>query len=185
MIKLVYDLKAGFEDCYITIKNESYDFSHWLESFGEDDYEIERSIDDEADLYKWYKDYPITLVDMLKESHEFEDLYEQSITNVSKIYFTHRLGGIPTKQVVPIWEPSNWRLEYDPAVRSPEFYRSALPAKEVCSMLNLTRQQLHYYVKTGQIRKEYNPENNKQFKYNVIDVYMVQRKLEKKYDRYK
>jgi DNA-binding transcriptional MerR regulator len=60
-----------------------------------------------------------------------------------------------------------------------------MPAKEVCDLLKLTRQQLHYYVKTGTIRKEYNPENNKQFRYNRLDVQVLQKKLEKKYDRFK
>jgi DNA-binding transcriptional MerR regulator len=59
-----------------------------------------------------------------------------------------------------------------------------MSAKEVCDALKLTRQQLHYYVKTEQIRKEYNPENPAQFKYNRTDVYALQKKLEKKYDRY-
>ena len=60
-----------------------------------------------------------------------------------------------------------------------------MSAKEVCDTLKLTRQQLHYYVKTGQLRKEYNPENGKQFKYNRLDAQVLQKKLEKKYDRYK
>ena len=50
-------------------------------------------------------------------------------------------------------------------------------------MLKINKQQLHYYVKTGQIRKEFN--NEGKFKYNRVDVYVLNRKLQKKYDKYR
>ena len=74
---------------------------------------------------------------------------------------------------------------YEPEKRSAQFYLNALPAAEVMKLLKLTKQQLHYYVKVGQLRKEFNPENPKQFKYNRTDVFVLQKKLDKKYDRYK
>lgn len=200
MIKLVYDLKAGFDECYLTIKNVEYGLSGMLamESLGTLEYleEIEADMDkpidldalrepDEETFYNTYKDDIEGLLDYLEGCRELDSLYEISVLDVSKLYFSHMLGGTPIKHIVPIWEPSNWRLVYEPGVRTSFHYINAMLAKEVCDTLKLTRQQLHYYVKTGQIRKEYNPDNNKQFKYNSIDVYALQKKLEKKYERYK
>ena len=35
MLKLLYDLKVGFDDCYLTIKNQEYDISGDHETFRE------------------------------------------------------------------------------------------------------------------------------------------------------
>ena len=184
MLKLVYDLKAGFEDCYLTIKNEVYDFSYLCEHGEEStdpDFEPRVNIDPEEEIYNDYKYRLSSLMEFLDNSGDLDSLKRNSVSRISKLFFSHMLKG----NELPIWEASNFRLEYDPEVRSQRFYDEALSASEVCSWLKLTRQQLHYYVKTGAVRKEYNPENNKQFKYNYIDVYILQKKLEKKYDRYK
>ena len=187
MIKLVYDLKAGFEDKYIILKNEEYDLAEFLESWIEstEQEEPQLIIEDEAKFYNNFKDNIGPILDMLEESYELSNLYEASVLEISKLYFSHLLGGLPLKHVAPIWEPSNWRLIYEPNKRSAHFYLNALTAGEVMKTLKLTRQQLHYYVKTGQLRKEYNPENPRQFKYNELDAYVLQKKLDKKYDRYK
>ena len=190
MLKLVYDLKAGFDDCYLTIKNEEWDLSGMLEIQNmantvnaDDDTDIIKCSDE--DFYNVYCNNVEGLLDELKENGELDMLYEDSVLNVSKVFFSHLLGGTPIKNTVPVWEPSNWRLVWEPWVKSSCYYLNALSAKQVCAMLKLTRQQLHYYVTTGVIKKEFNPENSKQFKYNRTDVYALQKKLEKKYDRYK
>jgi hypothetical protein len=197
MLKLVYDLKAGFEDKYLTLKNEECELSGdlvimnlgTLDNLEEIEADTGEAIDvdtlrepDEEAFYNEYKDDIEGLLDYIESIGTLESIYECSVLEISKLYFSHLLG---SKYIVPIWEPSNWRLVYDPAVRTSVHYLNALPAKEVCDTLKLTRQQLHYYVKAGQIRKEFNPENPKQFKYNRTDVYVLQKKLEKKYDRYK
>ena len=199
MLKLVYDLKAGFDDCYLTIKNEEYDLSSMLEmekygtlEYLEDIAEYEgRTVDlntlaeeNDKEFYETYKDDIPGLLDYLDENGTMEMLYSDSVLTISKLFFSHMLGGNPIKHFVPVWEPSNWRLEIDDE-RSSIHYLNAMPAKEVCDTLKLTKQQLHYYVKTGQIRKELNPENHKQFKYNRTDVEILQKKLEKKYDKYR
>lgn len=187
MLKLVYDLKAGFENKHIILKDEEYDLS-WLLEHAVEDTDVEETVletEDEAAIYEQYKNNIEALLEVLEESYELSNLYEASVLEVSKLYFSHLLGGLPLKHVVPIWEPSNWRLVYEPEKRSAHFYLNALTASEVMKMLKLTRQQLHYYVKAGQLRKEFNPDNPKQFKYNSTDVYVLQKKLEKKYDRYK
>ena len=186
MLKLVYDLKAGFENKYIVLKDEEYDLSWILESASEDSgspmLQIEK--EDEADFYNKYKNNTNLIIDMLKDCYEFSNIYEASVLEISKLYFSHLLGGLPLKNIIPIWEPSNWRLVYEPKKRSAIFYLNALSASEVMKTLKLTKQQLYYYTKTGQLRKEYNPKNPKQFKYNKLDTYVLQKKLEKKYERY-
>jgi hypothetical protein len=187
MLKLVYDLKAGFDDCYLTIKNEEWDLADELEYFRpSEEYEgvPEICYMSEEDFYNKYKDNIEGLLDQLESSGELDILYEDSVLNISKLYFSHMLGGIPLKHIVPVWEPSNWRLEYDPNTRSSFYYTDACSAKEIHDTLGLSRQQLYYYVKSGQIRKEYNPENKKQFRYNRLDVQILQKKLEEKCDRY-
>lgn len=198
MIKLVYDLKAGFEDCYLTIKNEEYDLSDMLENqkFATiecaDELEADEcSVDldnpglSEEEFYEEYCNNVEGLIDELEEAGYMDMLYEESVLDISKVFFSHMLGGTPIKNIIPVWEPSNFRLVFEPGIRSDYHYLNALSAADVCDLLNLTRQQLHYYVKTGAIKKEFNPENNKQFKYNSTDVYVLQKKLEKKYNRYK
>ena len=184
MIKLVYDLKAGFEDCYLTVKNEEWDLEDALEVFvpsEEYDGVPEITYIPEQDFYNEYKDNIEALLAHLESIGHLEMLYEDSVLSISKLYFSHMLGGAPIKHFVPVWEPSNWRLVYEPEVKSPTVYTNAATAREVCDTLGLSRQQLHYYVKTGQLRKEYNPVNKKQFKYNRLDMQVLQKKLDKKY----
>ncbi len=188
MLKLVYDLKAGFEDCYLTLKNEEWDLEDVLEVFVEsEEYEgiPEIVYIPEDEFYKEYCNNIEGLIEYLKNTGHLEAQYEDSVLSISKLYFSHMLGGLPIKHFVPVWEPSNWRLVFNPEERSSFYYLNAMSAKEVCDLLKLTKQQLHYYVKTGQIKKELNPENKKQFKYNRTDVLVLQKKLVKKYDRYK
>ena len=187
MLKLVYDLKAGFEDCYITLKNQEYDFAWMQESYCEDTRDPEPRINtiNEAKFYEQYKGKEEALLDMLEECYELSNLYEASVLEISKLYFSHMLGGFPIKNVVPIWEPSNWRFVYEPGKRSKLFYDTAYTATEVMKRLNITRQQLHYYVRTGQIRKEFSDTEPKKFKYNNTDVEVLEIKLNKKYEKFR
>lgn len=194
MLKLIYDLRAGFEDCYLTIKDEEYDISDVLEieklclldSPAEVEPETleELRTEREEEIYNNFHNNIVDLLKYLEDNGIMDLLYEDSVLTISKLYFSHMLGGTPIKHTIPIWKPSNWRLVYDPDTRSSFYYLNAMSAKEVYDTLKLTKQQLHYYVKTGQIRKESNPKNQKQFKYNRTDVYVLQKKLEKKYARY-
>lgn len=198
MIKLVYDLKAGFEDCYLTIKNEEYDLSDMLETQKSATLECADELEadgcpvdldnlgpSEEEFYEEYCNNVEGLVEELEEAGYMGMLYEESVLDISKVFFSHMLGGTPIKNIIPVWEPSNFRLVFEPGIRSDYHYLNSLSAADVCDLLNLTRQQLHYYVKTGAIKKEFNPKNSKQFKYNSTDVYVLQKKLEKKYNRYK
>lgn len=187
MLKLVYDLKAGFEDCFITLKNQEYDFAWMQESYCESAREEEPCLKvvNEAEFYERYKNKEEVLLRMLEECYELSNLYEVSVLEISKLYFSHMLGGFPIKNVVPIWEPYNWRFIYEPGKRSKLFYDTAYTAAEVMKRLNITRQQLYYYVRTGQIRKEFSDVDPKKFKYNSTDVEVLEIKLNKKYEKFR
>ena len=189
MLKLVYDLKAGFDDEYIVIKNQEFDLTQVLdtnnklavEELSDDELNLEdvRNVDEES-FYEQYKDNIDALLDFLDDTGWADLEYESSVLDITKTYFLHRCEH---KYIVPIWEPSNYRIVYNKDERSETFYLNALTPKEVCDMLKINKQQLHYYVKTRQIRKEFN--SNGKFKYNRVDVYVLNRKLQKKYDKYR
>ena len=189
MLKLVYDLKAGFEDEYIVLKNKEFDLTQVLDftneaavdSLPDDELNLEEVRDvDEESFYEQYKDNIDGLLEYLEGSGWMDMEYESSVLDITKTYFLHRCG---RECIVPMFEPSNFRIVYDESERSDTFYLNALTPKEVCDMLKINKQQLHYYVKTGQIRKEFN--SNGKFKYNRVDVYVLNRKLQKKYDKYR
>jgi hypothetical protein len=183
MLKLIYDLKVGYRECYLTVLNEEFDVSAVFQQ--ERDFLVEEGFPveepDEVELYDQYKDNILKLLEFLEDSGDLDGEREASILHYTKTFFS---SVTEPGTCCGIWEPSNWRLVYDPDTRSSIRYLNAFTAHKVCDLLNLTKQQLHYYVKTGQIKKEFNPENPKQFKYNRTDVYVLQKKLEKKYDRY-
>ena len=191
MLKLVYDLKAGFDDEYIVLKNRKFDLTQVLDTMNEmaaealTDKELESDADelrnvDEESFYNDFKEDVDALLNFLDSSGWADLEYESSVLDITKTYFLHRCG---REYIVPIFEPSNYRIVYNKDERSDTFYLNALTPKEVCDMLKINKQQLHYYVKTGQIRKEYNSEGK--FKYNRTDVYVLNRKLQKKYDKYR
>jgi len=183
MLKLIYDLKVGYKECYLTVLNEEFDVSAMFQQ--QYDFLVEEALPaeepNEAELYAKYKDKIPELINMLDMSGWLDIEREDSILHYTKTFFS---SVTEPGTCCGIWEPSNWRLEYDPNSKSSIRYLNAFSAREACDLLNLTKQQLHYYVKTEAIKKEYNPENPKQFKYNRTDVYVMQKKLDKKYAKY-
>lgn len=189
MLNLVFDLKTGFEDCYLTIKDYKWDLALTVENpviavingvaTEEETKAIleTTSLEREEDLYERFKDNTEELMDFLEYSGELEMLYESSVLEISKKFFSGLLGGIPLKNIVPIFEPYNIRLEFIPEKVSEYHYLNGLSPKEVFEELNISRQQLYYYVKTGQIKKVYSNENPKKYKYDRTDVIVVKRKL--------
>ena len=76
MLKLIYDLKAGFEDEYIVLKNREFDLTQVLDSTNEavvddlsdDELNLEKVRDvDEESFYEQYKDNIDALLDFLDE----------------------------------------------------------------------------------------------------------------------
>jgi hypothetical protein len=140
----IYEIKNQIHDVFTNYKNVLV--------------ELDKLGPSEEEFYKEYCNNVEGLLDELEERGELDMLHEDSVLNVSKVFFSHLLGGTPIKNTVPVWEPSNFRLVWEPWTRSSCYYLNAMSASDVCMLLNLTRQQLHYYVTTGAIKKEYNPE---------------------------
>jgi hypothetical protein len=91
---------------------------------------------------------------------------------INKTYFAHHRAS-----KLPVFDVQQWDVDADFV----DEYAEALTAGELFDLLKLTRQQLHYYVKIGTIRKVYNPEKPKQFKYNKNDAEALYVKLKAKY----
>lgn len=163
MIKLLYDLKIGFDDCFLDMKNREYDLS--------------TEVDSEAEFYEDYHDDLEGLIAELMDTHVWEKIYDHEAANVSKTFFAHL---VKDTEFIPIWLPSNFRLVYDPNTRSDFYYEDGLKAGEVFEYLGINKQQLYYYVKTEQIKKEYSRKDPKKFTYNRLDCEVLKKKLCKK-----
>ena len=187
MLKLIYDLKVGFNNCYVTLLDDEFEISDLLaiqnEALAREDETCEPMTEEE--FYNLFKDDVDNLLDNVLVENGWGLTWEECTKlDYTKLFFSH-LAGAPLTCVAGIWEPSRVRLVYDPDTKTSYYYNNAFTARAACELLNITKQQLHYYVKTGQIRKEYNPEKPKQFKYNWTDIRTLKKKLDKKYDRYK
>ena len=99
MLKLVYDLKAGFDDEYIVIKNQEFDLTQVLDFTNEaavdnlPDNELNleevRDVDEES-FYEQYKDNIDDLLKYLEDSGWMDMEYESSVVDITKTYFLHR-----------------------------------------------------------------------------------------------
>lgn len=191
MIKLIYDLKIGFKDYYLTEKDVGLDLADIIpanhqkltKAFFDSSFADEALKDmpcTEEELYNKYKDNVNELVKFLEDIDYLSciaegDLEEAAHTTFSNIAFPKEGQG----KYPGYWEPSNFRLEYNPNKKSSFQYNNGLSGNKVCKLLNINRQQLHYYIKSGQIKKEFNEDGTK-FTYNSEDVYNVLDKLNKK-----
>lgn len=160
MIKLLYDLKIGFDDCFLDMKNREYDLS--------------AEVDSEAEFYEDYHDDTEGLIAELMDTRVWEKIYDHEASKVSKTFFAHLMKNA---ELIPVWLPTNFRLVYDPASRSDFYYEDGLRAGEVFEDLGINKQQLYYYVKTGQIKKEYSRKDPKKFTYNRLDCEVIKKKL--------
>lgn len=200
MLNLIYDIKCGFNDLYIVEKDVEEDLTGVVEMNKDclafefpDDIELtEEELEEKQDfieynpiseeqLYNKYKDDIDGLIAYLEDNGTLDASEEATREYYAHAYFSSICFNKETgESCVPgICDYSNYRLEYDPNKRSSFYFDNAMGAGEVCSLLNITRQQLHYYFKSGQIRKEYDTDGVK-FKYNRSDVYAVLDKLKAK-----
>ena len=159
MLKLIYNLKVGFNDCYVTLIDDEFELSGLLASQNELIEELGTISESEEDFYNRYKDNIEQLLDDMNDNGWGLIWDETTRLNYTKLFFSHIVGN-PISYVASIWEPSKVRLVYDPNVRTSYYYNNALSAKETCELLKISKQQLHYYVKTGQIKKEFNPDKD-------------------------
>lgn len=193
MIKLVYDLKIGFKELYLTMLDDEYELNPLVDGLkyqvlqdmdtGEyelEEYEVAEYYKSEEAFYNRFKDDLEGLLEELQTVGVMDMWREETTLDYTKLYFGHIFRA--QHCVAGIWEPSNIRLVYEPDTPSSFAYLNGLSAKETCDLLKMSRQQLHYYVKTGQIRKAYDPDNPTKYTYNHIDVYTLYSKLANKYN---
>ena len=96
MLKLIYDLKAGFEDEYIVLKNREFDLTQVLDSANEavvddlsdDELNLEKVRDvDEESFYEQYKDNIDALLDFLDDTGWADLEYESSVLDIVSVIF--------------------------------------------------------------------------------------------------
>jgi hypothetical protein len=183
MLKLLYDLKVGYSNCYLTVLDEELDVSayFWMKcnSAKEEGLEIEELSDEE--LYEIYKFDLSKLIQELEDTGYLETEYEASVLHYTKNFFT---SVTEPGTCCGIWEPSNWRLVYDPDTDSSIKFINAFTSNEVCEKLKISHQQLYYYTKIGTIKKVFNPDNHHDFRYDRSDVLFLFNKLAEKYKKY-
>ena len=98
MLKFIYDLNCGFEDCCIKFENQEFDITHAVELLG----------CSEEGFYSEFKDTPEALVKFLENCGYMEIIYESSVLELAHSVFKEYLED---EKVIPnIWEPHNIRL---------------------------------------------------------------------------
>ena len=180
MLKLVYDVKCGFEDLFITEKNIETDLASVIEANIEaletdipdedaEEFKLANPITEE-DFYELYKDDLDGLLQFLEDTGYRACEEEANIEYYSKNYFA---AICKEEKCLPgYYEDFNYRLVYEPNVKSEFYFYNAMTAKEVFDFLGINKQQLHYYVKTGKIKREYNNDAT-ELRYNKADVYKL------------
>ena len=181
MLKLVYDVKCGFKELFITEKDCGIDLAVVIEANKE---ALENDVpDDEAeewklanpvteeDFYELFKDDIDGLMHYLEENGQLECEETFALEYYGKAFFAavckEEGCGLPG-----YFEMENCRLVYEPNVKSEFYFYNAMTAKEVFDFLGINKQQLHYYVKTGKIKREYNNDAT-ELRYNKADVYKL------------
>ena len=184
MLKLLYDLKVGFDDCYLTIKNQEFDLGYVIEK------QKEANRESGIDTAAANSSFPNTEEGLFQHLWAMSlypwnnlDVYIQEqwwygyMKAESKAYFVHTyLHPICCSKDTPgsptIWEPFNVQLAFNPNEKSKTVYDAAFSSSDACKLLGVSRQQLHYYVKTGKIKREF-CEGVKSCRYNKDDVYKL------------
>ena len=180
MLKLVRDVKCGFKELFITEKDVASDLAIVLEmnkdcledDVPEDEIEIFKAGNPttEEELYNMFKDDIDGLLQYLDDHGLLESEEEAEIEYYGHTYFS---AICKEEKCLPgYYEEDNYRLIYEPNVKSDFYFENAMTAQEVFKFLGINKQQLYYYVKTGKIKKEYNKDAT-QVRYNKRDVYRI------------
>lgn len=189
MLKLIYNVKCGFKELFITEKNLEEDLTSWIEIFnnGMLDYAEEIKKDDpdyepipytEEELYEQYKDDPETLVfDVFDSLIDF--IQEATTLEYAKTYFKHICYENPENPFVPgYFEMTNLKLvlEDEPLKKYIRHNNESLKASEVMALLKISRPTLCHYVKKGLIKIDTNY-TGKQYRYNKDSVLALMKEV--------
>lgn len=118
MLKLTYNLKCGFKEAYVVLKNQEYDISdivdllnHVPEELAEEYPEDSHEIITEEAFYAEYKDNIKALLKLLENTGYYDIWWESSVVEVAHKYFDDIRR--EQKLVPGIWEPSKIKLVYE------------------------------------------------------------------------
>ena len=119
MLKLTYNLKCGFKEAYVVLKNQEYDISdiidflnHVPEELAEEYPEDSREIITEEAFYTEYKDNIDALLELLENTGYYDLWWESTLLEVAHKYFDDIRREL---EIVPgIWKPTRVKLIYKP-----------------------------------------------------------------------
>lgn len=171
MLVMTYDLTFGFDNFQILMKNDQYDLAEHLETYNQMCSEEGLPGISELAFYRRYRNNIPELLETMKTNGWYDTWEDKTHFGYLVKYFSQVLGsGMPIACHSNIWEPHNIQLEYYQDQKPTLTFKLAYTGREACDMLDITKQQLHYYVSRGKIHKELDPKNPDKFKYNKVDV---------------
>ena len=188
MLKLIFDIKCGFNDVYVVEKDVEEDLTSWIENANELILETATEIQEEdpdyipilyteENLYEWYNDNPEEMFDEVFDGM-YDIIAEGTVLNFAKTYFKHVCYKDPEKSFVPgLFEMENIRLVLDeePVKKLAQARSNPLKASEVMALLGISRVTLCHYVKRGLIKIDTNY-TGKQYRYNKESVLALMKK---------
>ncbi|MDY2735908.1 helix-turn-helix domain-containing protein [Intestinibacter sp.] len=181
MLKLIYDVKCGFEEVYVVEKDVEEDLTYWINTTNESMLEAAAEIQKEdpeykpepyteEELYEQYKDNPKELIEEVF-SGMYDCIAECTVLKFAKTYFKHICYADPKKPFVPgQFKMMNLRLVLEDKSGKRTLDRNtSLKASEVMALLGISRPTLCHYVKKGLITIDSNY-TGKQYRYNKDSV---------------
>lgn len=117
MLKLTYNLKCGFKEAYVVLKNQEFDLSdlidllnHVPEELADEYPEDSREVITEESFYYEYRDNIDALLDLMESTGFYDIWYEGTVLGVSHKYFDDIRR---ERKLAPgIWVPSKLKLVY-------------------------------------------------------------------------
>lgn len=187
MLKLIYDVKCGFEELYVVKKNQELDITGWIDCWNEtlEDFppkpeEREAGYDNldpttAEEVYNQYKDTPLKLLDDERFTSVGEIISEEITMECINTYFRHICKVNLKNPICPgFLELSSVSLalvDEDATTVAKVVYpikTKSLKAKEVMELLGISRQTLSNYVKQGLVKVD--STINGKYKYNKESV---------------
>ena len=118
MLKLTYNLKCGFKEAYVVLKNQEFDLSdmidllnHVPEELADEYPEDSREVITEESFYNEYRDNIDALLDLMESTGYYTIWWESTTVEVAHKYFDDVRR---ERNMVPgIWKPSKIRLVYE------------------------------------------------------------------------
>lgn len=162
MLKLIYDIRCGFKQLYMTEKDCEFEL----------DFMFEDSSDNTKDFYDSCSDLTQSELEDIFESNGILGIIEETTEETyAHSYFEEICFEDPDHPFVPgFTKIYNLRLAYD--ANDKTYARresSSMKAKDVMAVLGISRQTLCNYVKKGLIKVDSNY-SGKQYRYDRESV---------------